>query len=211
MTFFPQLVKSATVTLASTLETATMMLVLTLATVKQASRGRIVKLVIIIFWNFTTAWKQSLGQGNIFSSVCQEFCSQGGVPGQAHPRAGTASLGRYTPQAGTPPGRYTPGQIHPQAGTSLGRYTPRQVPPLTGTPPWADTPPRQVHLPGQVHPPGQVLQAGTPPVGAPPPPRSSACWEIRATCRRYASYWNAFLFLKNVQAFQVHVRLFREA
>ena len=26
-----------------------------------------------------TARKRSLGQGNIFSSVCQEFCSQGGV------------------------------------------------------------------------------------------------------------------------------------
>ena len=30
-----------------------------------------------------TARKRSLGQGNIFTSVCQEFCSQGGclVPG----------------------------------------------------------------------------------------------------------------------------------
>ena len=26
------------------------------------------------------------------------------------------------------------------------------------------------------------------------PPGSSACWEIRATSGRYASYWNAFLF-----------------
>ena len=26
------------------------------------------------------------------------------------------------------------------------------------------------------------------------PPPSSACWEIRATSGRYASYWNAFLF-----------------
>ena len=45
-----------------------------------------------------TARKQSLGRGNIFSSVCQEFCSQGGVPGQVHPP------GRYP----HPPGRYTP-------------------------------------------------------------------------------------------------------
>ena len=28
------------------------------------------------------------------------------------------------------------------------------------------------------------------------PPWSSACWEIRATSGRYASYWNAFLFNK---------------
>ena len=26
------------------------------------------------------------------------------------------------------------------------------------------------------------------------PPRSSSCWEIRATSGRYASYWNAYLF-----------------
>ena len=26
------------------------------------------------------------------------------------------------------------------------------------------------------------------------PPRSSACWEIRATSLRYASYWNIYLF-----------------
>ena len=45
-------------------------------------------------------------------------------------------------------------------------------------------------VPGQVHPPwtGTPPQSGT-------PPGSSACWEIRATSRQYASYWNAFLFL----------------
>ena len=54
-------------------------------------------------------------------------------------------------------------------GEYLGRYPP---PPGRYTPlPQAGTPP------GQVHPPG-----------------SSACWEIRATSGRYASYWNAFLF-----------------
>ena len=56
-----------------------------------------------------------LGQGNIFSSVCQEFCPQGG-----------AYLGRYPPR-----------QVHPWAGTPLGRYISPwgQVPPWTGTPP----------------------------------------------------------------------------
>ena len=55
-----------------------------------------------------------LGQGNIFSSVCQEFCSQGG-----------AYLGRY------PPGRYTPWQVLSWAGTYPlgGRYPPGQVHP----------------------------------------------------------------------------------
>ena len=32
-----------------------------------------------------SARKRSLGQGNIFRSVCQEFCPQGGVPDQVHP------------------------------------------------------------------------------------------------------------------------------
>ena len=39
-------------------------------------------------------------------------------------------------------------------------------------------PPGRVHLPGRYH------------------PQSSACWEIRATSGWYASYWNAFVFLK---------------
>ena len=72
----------------------------------------------------------------------------GTPPGQVHPWAGTPTPWAGTPnspQAGTPPGRYTP----------LGGYTPRQVHPS-----W-----------------------------------SSACWEIRATSRWYASYWNAFFFI----------------
>ena len=56
------------------------------------------------FSGFATARKRSFGQGNIFSSMCQEFCTQGG------------DLGRYTPWA-VPPGRYPragtpPGQVH---------------------------------------------------------------------------------------------------
>ena len=35
-------------------------------------------------------------------------------------------------------------------------------------------------------------QEQTPP--AADPPGSSACWEIRATRGRYASYWNAYFF-----------------
>ena len=56
-----------------------------------------------------------LGQANIFSSVCQEFCPQWGSTWAGTP------LGRYTPpRAGIPPG-----QVHPQAGTPpMGRYTP---------------------------------------------------------------------------------------
>ena len=59
---------------------------------------------------FITVRKRSLGKGNTFSSVCQEFCSQGGVPGQVHPpHTGTHPLGRYTPLGQVLPlGRYTP-------------------------------------------------------------------------------------------------------
>ena len=94
-------------------------------------------------------------------------------PRQVHPQ------GRYTPQAGTPPSRYTPWQVHPQAGT-----------------PQAGTPPKQVHplgryTPGQVHPPGRHTPPGTNPGQVPPPSRY---YEIRSMSGRYASYWNAFLF-----------------
>ena len=61
-----------------------------------------------------TACKRSLGQGNIFRSMCQE-----GTPG-----AGTAPgpWTRYTPQAGTPREQVNPqDQVH-HPGT---RYTPR--------------------------------------------------------------------------------------
>ena len=59
-------------------------------------------------------------EGYVFTPVCQSFCSQGGVPGQVHPQAGTPPSqvdppGRYTPQAGTPSG-----QVHPQPQCMLG-------------------------------------------------------------------------------------------
>ena len=117
---------------------------------------RLVVFVVVVI----TTRKRSLGQGNIFSSVCQEFCSRGGT------LAGTPP-GRYTPQ-----GRYTsPGQVHPfWAGTPPppGRYTPGQVHPQAATPPW------QVHPPMQVHPPGQVPPRQVPPPRVGTPPGSSA-------------------------------------
>ena len=64
------------------------------------------------------------------SSVCQEFCSQGGVPGQVHPPRQVPPwqvhprLARYTPWPDTPPDRY------PQAGTPhRGRYAQPTSPP----------------------------------------------------------------------------------
>ena len=119
----------------------------------------------------------SLGQGNIFSSVCQEFCSQGGYLGRFPPR-------KYTPWAGTPPGQVPP----------LGRYTPGQLHPPGQVPPLRRYTPGQLHPPGQVHPPRQLHPLGRYTPQQVHPPGSSACWEIRATSGRYASYWNAFLF-----------------
>ena len=125
-------------------------------------------------------------EGYVFTPVCQSFCSWGGVPEQVHP------LDRYTPRAGTPPWPGTPtpspGQVHtPPMGryTPPGRYTPARY-----------TPPMQVHTP----------QAGTPSHAGIPSPRSSACWEIRATSGRYASHWNAFLFIE-----EKHVIFYEES
>ena len=88
-----------------------------------------------------TARKRSLGQGNIFSSVCQEFCTRGGVclsaywdttppphqakgpgtpleqtpPGPGTPRAGTApTLEQTCPQTRHPPPNRYPQSRHPQ-------------------------------------------------------------------------------------------------
>ena len=94
-----------------------------------------------------TAHKRSLGQGNIFRSVCHEFCPQGGRG---------EYLGRYNPPgpgtlpgASTPPGPGTPplGQVHP----------PGQVQPPLGP----GTPPGQVHPWDKVHPPEQCMLGDT--------------------------------------------------
>ena len=123
-----------------------------------------------------------VAQGNIFTSVCQSFCSPGGrgcladIPLCRHP------LGRHTPRQ-TPPG-----QIPPQADT-----------------PWADTP-RPVHA--GIHTlPTQYMLGYTPlpsacwdthphPVhaGIHIPPTPSACWDTHTPpWWPLHSYWNAFL------------------
>ena len=105
------------------------------------------------FWTYLPPANE-VCEGYVFTSVCQSFCSQGGVPAQVHtprqlhPLTGTPPTGQVRPPlgwAGTPPR-----QVHPQAGTPLGRYTPSG----------------QVHTPRQVH---------THPRQVPPP--SSACWD----------------------------------
>ena len=107
---------------------------------------RILLKCILVF----TARKQSLGQGNIFIGVCQEFCSQGEFLPQC--------MLRYTP----PPQEQTPpGSRPPRADTPLGADTPLEAAP----PPRADTPPREQTHPWSRHPP----QKQTPPKADTPP------------------------------------------
>ena len=123
-----------------------------------------------------------LGQGYVFTGVCHSA-----------KRGGGEYLTRYTPKGqGTPQTRYTPlDQVHPP-----GPGTPPRpgVPPGTRyTPPTRYTPQDQVHPSGTRNTP---LGPGTPPWDQVPPrtrytPRHRACWEIRSTRGRYASYWNA--------------------
>ena len=80
-----------------------------------------------------------LRKGNVFTPVCQSFCSWGCLP----------SACWDTPPWQTPPGRHPPGRHTP-----LGRH-----------PPWKHT---------------------SPPGSTPPNGHCSG---------RYASYWNAFLFI----------------
>ena len=103
------------------------------------------------YYFIVTARKRSLGQGNIFRSVCQEFCQQGGE-----------YLTRYTPPEQTPPSEQTPpGRRHPLEQTPPQHQV---HPPRPGTPPQTRyTPPEQTHPRppprDQVSPPGP----GTPP------------------------------------------------
>ena len=67
---------------------------------------------------------------------------------------------------------YTPWADTP---STLGRHLPRQTPPGRLPPGQTSTPRQTADTPRQTHPPA-------------PPPRDGHC------IRRYASYWNAFLF-----------------
>ena len=122
----------------------------------------------------------------IFYTCLSVILFRVGVPGQVHPPE------QVTPWAGTPPGQVPPGRY------PLGRYPPVRYTPSRYTP-WAGTPPRQV-LPRAGSPPVRY----TPPGQVPPPPRSSACWEIWARSGQYASHWNAFLLMIETAFFILH-------
>ena len=82
-----------------------------------------------------------LGQGNIFTSVCQEFCPRGeGVCLSAcwdtPPRADTPGS-RHPPQEQTPPGSRHPPEQTPSRSRPLWEQTPprSRTPPPTGSRP----------------------------------------------------------------------------
>ena len=128
--------------------------------------------------NYNYRPKRSFGQGNVFTPVCDSV-NRGGVPDQAPPRD---QAGTPPDQAGTPPDQAgTPGTRHPPPRP--GRYPPPR--------PGRNPPPDQGGTP--------LDQAGTPQDQTPPPgpdtPPGTADSRIRSTFGRYASYWNAFLFI----------------
>ena len=135
-----------------------------------------------------TARKRSLGQGNIFSSVCQEFCTRGGLP--------QCILGYHPPPPQTRQNYQAPRwSRHP-----LDQAPPEQALP----PPWSRHAPRPGTPPPEQTPPEQTPpRAGTPSEQTPPTLLRSACWEIRSTSGWYASYWNAmlleFLFMQYME------------
>ena len=117
-----------------------------------------------------------LGQGNIFTSMCQEFCPGGGGEGVC-----LSACWDTPPQSRhTPPPEQT---HHPPEQTPLDQADPT-------SPPGADTPPRtrQTPLGAATIPPGP----GRPPRSRHHPPREADS-SIRSTSGQYASYWNAFL------------------
>ena len=72
----------------------------------------------------------------------------------------------------------------PEADTPRPGAPPRNRPPGSRHPPGPGTPPRSRHPPEQTPP--TLPGPGTAP--------RRACWEIRSTRGRSASYWNAILF-----------------
>ena len=99
----------------------------------------------------------------------------------------------------TPPGsRHPPEQTPPWEQTPPRADTPEQTPPQSrGDTPRAETPLEQTPPTGADSPLEQTPPGADPPGADTPLPEQSpprrACWEIRSTRGRYASYWNAIL------------------
>ena len=79
-----------------------------------------------------------LRKGNVFTSVCQDFCPQG--EGKVY--TPWADAPGQTPPCVDPPGQTPLLGRHPPGRPPAGRHPRRQKPP--SRPPWADTPPPQM-------------------------------------------------------------------
>ena len=110
----------------------------------------------------------------LFKGGCLPQCMLGYTPPEQTPPKQTPPQSRHPPEQTLPradntllQSRHPLGADNTPRADTPGADTPLQTPPRVDTPsPGADT--------------------------SPPPHR--ACWEIRSTRGRYASYWNAILF-----------------
>ena len=139
---------------------------------------------------FVTARKRSLGQGNMFTGVC--LSTWGGVPDQVHP-PGPGIPQEQTPQSRHPPGADIPQSRHPLEQTPPKAATPWEHTPPPEQTPWEHTPPPKQSPPG-----ADTPQSRHSPEQTPPSTEHAGSREIRWTRGRYASYWNAILFVKYV-------------
>ena len=120
----------------------------------------------------------NLGQGYVFTRVCDSV--HRGV-------CLSACWDTHPPGPDQTPQEQTPSRTRPPPGPDplQDQTTPRSRPPGARSP-FSRPTPRTSQCPTRSRPP------------------SSACWEIRATTGRYASYWNAYLFQRryaeNIQA-----------
>ena len=115
----------------------------------------------------------------MFSQACVILLTEG-VSASVHAGIPPVPPSRH-PLGADPPGADTPWSKHPPRR----RHPPEQTPSQSRHP-GADTPQEQTP-PRSRHPP----RADTP--QSRHPLRCRACWEIRSTRGRYASYWNAIL------------------
>ena len=153
--------------------------------------------------------QRSCGQGNIFTPVCHSFYSQGGGSASVHagilPPSPRSRPPDADPPGADPPGADPPGADPPQSRPPWSRHPRDQTPPQSrplradpprsrhpprGDPPWEQTPPQEQTPSWE-----QTPLGADPPWEQTPPPPQEADSSIRSTSGRYASYWNAFLFL----------------
>ena len=113
-------------------------------------------------------------EGYVFTGVCLSTGGKGDPPGREtpHPPGKETPLARKPPWQGDPPDKETP--LAGRLPTPWQGDPPGKETPLARRPPWQGDPPARRHPPGKETPPSM--------------------------CGRYASYWNAFLFLIPLKA-----------